>query len=152
MPLTQCLPLVKTLNMQLFATGVTGSLRVVLTCLSSHGAKGQTESFFLGFFEEDEPTNASYAEHIEVAASLARSIVGNGSPNTNQENEETLDAVLMSPPVLAIIRQLAPTYPLLANITGQIDALDIQTELRNSTPHAQQRPQYSSWGKPGGAI
>jgi hypothetical protein len=152
MPLTQCRPLVKTLNMQLFATGVTGNLRVVLTRLSSHGANGQTESFFLGFFEEDEPTNSSYAEHIEVAAALARSIVGNGSPITNQENEETLDVVLMSPPVLAIVRQLAPTYPLLVNITGQIDALNTQTELGKSTPHAQQKRQSSSWGKPGGAI
>jgi hypothetical protein len=153
MALTQWKSFGKNLQMELFATGVTGNLRVVLTYLSVQGNAGPTESFFLGFFEENIPASLAYASHINIPAALARSVVkGTQVPATPDENEQTLDAVINDGTTLDRIRTMATTHPLLLNLTSQVSATKAKVELDQSTPRAKTTCKIKSWDKSGGAI
>ena len=136
MSLTICMHLAITINMNVFATGIAGNLRVVLSILSVVERSTIKESFFIGFFDESDLGKGAYANHVQVPAALARSVVQIGSPANDQEHEETIDAVVLDPEILGHIRAMASAHPLLSNLTGPIDALASKADFENSTPHA----------------
>ena len=135
MTLTLYRPLGITIAMKVFATGVAGQLRVVLALLSTSTSTGPVEKFYMAFYDETSPQNGTICDHIEVPATLARSIVAAPQfPNTADEHQNTLDAVLYDPNVLGLVESLANTHGMLTNITAQVEALKLQSVLQNLTP------------------
>jgi hypothetical protein len=149
MPLTSHKPLAIKLQMNVFATGIIGDLRIVLTVLSVSNPNGTVESFFLGFYDETNLTNGVVGDHISVPSPLARSIVPSpNNPNSSGEHEQVLDVVLQDPAILAQIQQLAVSHPLIGNISNAVAALNTKTQLQNfipnPAPNAQQPPVVKS--------
>jgi hypothetical protein len=138
--------------MNLFATGVLGHLRVVLSSLSIAEGSMVREDFFLGFYDERALSNSSYASHISIPIALARSVVPIGIPSSPTEHEATIDAVVLSPVILDQIRSMAATHPLLLNISMQVDALSFQADLDHSTALAPLPRKSGYHGQLGGPL
>lgn len=145
MPLTSHKPLAIKLQMNVFATGIIGDLRIVLTVLSVSNPNGTVESFFLGFYDETKLADGVVGDHISVPSPLARSIVPSpNNPNSSAEHEQVLDVVLQDPAILAEIQKMAAIYPLIGNASNAVAAQNVNTQLQNLIPNpgpnAQQAP------------
>ena len=135
MSLTRYVPLGITIQMEVFATGVAGQLRVVVTVLALFDTNGSREVFHLAFLDENCLGNGVISSHIEVSPALARTVVAAPQfPCCPDEHQDTLDAILNDPAILALIQKMAVTQDLLKNITSQIASLNQHAELENFIP------------------